>query len=164
MLFQVCLVALGVTFIFAKPIVPMEHDLRVNQMPLKSHNTFDVPTEGGTGGDGDKTADAVYAGISTFAHLPYAKCWDDKDTTFDIAFLGAPLDTATSYRPGKTDPLNKSDKRFLTHKYSGARFGPSGIRDISRRLTLYGGYNVPLDVNPFRDWAKIVDCGDIFAT
>ncbi|KAI8069375.1 agmatinase [Gongronella butleri] len=145
MLFQVCLVALGVTSILAKPIVPVEHDLRVNQIPIQSSNTFDVPTEGGTGGDGDKTADAVFAGISTFAHLPYEKCWDNKDATFDIAFLGAPLDTATSYRPG-------------------ARFGPSGIRDISRRLTLYGGYNVPLDVNPFRDWAKIVDCGDIFAT
>ena len=39
-------------------------------------------------------------------------------------------DTGTSYRPG-------------------ARFGPAGIRAGSRRLTLYGGYNVPLEVNPF---------------
>jgi agmatinase len=29
---------------------------------------------------------------------------------------------------------------------------------------LYGGYNVPLDVNPFRSGLKIVDCGDIPVT
>jgi agmatinase len=51
-------------------------------------------------------------------------------------------DTGTSYRPG-------------------ARFGPAGIREGSRRLTLYGGYNVPLEVNPFRSGLKIVDCGDV---
>jgi agmatinase len=28
-------------------------------------------------------------------------------------------------------------------------------------LTLYGGYNVPLEVNPFHSGLKIVDCGDI---
>lgn len=54
-------------------------------------------------------------------------------------------DTGTSYRPG-------------------ARFGPSGIRAGSRRLTLYGGYNVPLEVNPFRSGLKLVDCGDIPVT
>lgn len=57
-------------------------------------------------------------------------------------------DTGTSYRPG-------------------ARFGPAGIRAGSRRLTLYGGYNVPLDVNPFQSGLKIVDClllGDVPVT
>jgi agmatinase len=54
-------------------------------------------------------------------------------------------DTGTSYRPG-------------------ARFGPSGIRAGSRRLTLYGGYNVPLEVNPFLSGLRIVDCGDIPVT
>ncbi|KAJ8494390.1 hypothetical protein ONZ45_g13254 [Pleurotus djamor] len=57
----------------------------------------------------------------------------------------APFDTGTSYRPG-------------------ARFGPAGIRAGSRRLTLYGGYNVPLDVNPFQAGLTIVDCGDIPVT
>lgn len=56
-----------------------------------------------------------------------------------------PQDTGTSYRPG-------------------ARFGPSGIRAGSRRLTLYGGYNVPLAVNAFRAGLKVVDCGDIPVT
>lgn len=54
-------------------------------------------------------------------------------------------DTGTSYRPG-------------------ARFGPAGIRAGSRRLTLYGGYNVPLGVNPFSSGLKVVDCGDIPVT
>jgi len=31
-------------------------------------------------------------------------------------------------------------------------------------LTLYGGYNVPLGVNPFLSGLKIVDCGDIPVT
>lgn len=69
----------------------------------------------------------------------------NKDEGFDIAFIGAPFDTGTSYRPG-------------------ARFGPAGIRAGSRRLTLYGGYNVPLEVNPFLSGLKIVDCGDIPVT
>lgn len=59
--------------------------------------------------------------------------------------MGAPFDTGTSYRPG-------------------ARFGPAGIRAGSRRLTLYGGYNVPLAINPFQSGLKIVDCGDIPVT
>jgi agmatinase len=92
------------------------------------------------------TADAIFSGITTFARLPWVQCLTrDKHQLFDIAFIGAPFDTGTSYRPG-------------------ARFGPSGIRAGSRRLTLYGGYNVPLEVNPFRSGLKLVDCGDIRAS
>jgi agmatinase len=40
----------------------------------------------------------------------------------------------------------------------------AGIRAGSRRLTLYGGYNVPLEANPFRSGLRIVDCGDIPVT
>jgi len=40
----------------------------------------------------------------------------------------------------------------------------AGIRAGSRRLTLYGGYNVPLEVNPFKSGLRIVDCGDIPVT
>ncbi|KAI0079476.1 agmatinase [Panus rudis PR-1116 ss-1] len=97
-------------------------------------------------GDNEVTADSVFSGITTFAKLPWVHCLGkDKDASFDIAFIGAPFDTGTSYRPG-------------------ARFGPAGIRAGSRRLTLYGGYNVPLEVNPFHSGLKIVDCGDIPVT
>ncbi|KAJ3526795.1 hypothetical protein NM688_g8216 [Phlebia brevispora] len=92
------------------------------------------------------TANSVFSGITTFAKLPWVQCLGkDKDTLFDVAFIGAPFDTGTSYRPG-------------------ARFGPAGIRAGSRRLTLYGGYNVPLEVNPFLAGLKLVDCGDIPVT
>jgi arginase family enzyme len=40
----------------------------------------------------------------------------------------------------------------------------AGIRAGSRRLTLYGGYNVPLEINPFNAGLKVVDCGDIPVT
>ncbi|KAH7890926.1 agmatinase [Phlebopus sp. FC_14] len=97
-------------------------------------------------GDNDVTADSIFSGITTFAKLPWVQCLGkERDATFDIAFIGAPFDTGTSYRPG-------------------ARFGPAGIREGSRRLTLYGGYNVPLDVNPFLSGLKVVDCGDIPVT
>ena len=92
------------------------------------------------------TADSIFSGITTFAKLPWVQCLGSgKDVPFDIAFLGAPFDTGTSYRPG-------------------ARFGPSGIRAGSRRLTLYGGYNVPLGVNAFQMNLTIVDCGDVPVT
>ncbi|KAF1851731.1 Arginase/deacetylase [Cucurbitaria berberidis CBS 394.84] len=95
-------------------------------------------------GDGGKQADSIFSGISTFGRLKYHPCLSS-DVKYDIAFIGAPFDTGTSYRPG-------------------ARFGPSGIRQGSRRLNLYGGYNVPLKANPFSSWAKVIDCGDIPVT
>lgn len=68
-------------------------------------------------GDGGTQADSVFSGISTFGRLPYFPCLASDDVKYDIAFIGAPFDTGTSYRPG-------------------ARFGPSGIRQGSRRLNL----------------------------
>ncbi|OJI95947.1 hypothetical protein ASPVEDRAFT_210794 [Aspergillus versicolor CBS 583.65] len=96
-------------------------------------------------GDGGTQADSVFSGISTFGRLPYFPCLASEEEKFDIAFLGAPFDTGTSYRPG-------------------ARFGPNGIRQGSRRLNLYGGYNVPLEANPFSDELRVLDCGDIPVT
>ena len=84
-----------------------------------------------------------FGGLVTFAHVPYANCYDpelfDKEE-FDIAIVGAPFDSGVSYRPG-------------------ARFGPSGIRMGSRRLApAYSVYRNNFD--PYSNWAKIVDCGD----
>ncbi|KAL9084968.1 MAG: hypothetical protein Q9165_007834 [Trypethelium subeluteriae] len=38
------------------------------------------------------------------------------------------------------------------------------IRQGSRKVRFSGGYNVPLDANPFNSWAKVIDCGDIPVT
>ncbi|KAH6953352.1 arginase family-domain-containing protein [Fusarium avenaceum] len=116
-----------------------DHDQEPMSGPLQSlwYNTLP--------GDGGKQADSVFSGISTFGRLPYQPCLGHSSIKYDIAFIGAPFDTGTSYRPG-------------------ARFGPSGIRQGSRRLNLYGGYNVPLATNPFNSWATVLDCGDIPVT
>lgn len=126
--------------------------------PLRSADILDASAaEDAFGGDGEPTADSIFSGIATFGHLPFGACFSPlthlipetdevmPGNSFDIAFLGMPFDTGTSYRPG-------------------ARFGPNGIRQGSRRLPLYGGYNVPLDINPFQDWARVLDCGDVPVT
>ena len=38
------------------------------------------------------TADSIFSGITTFAKLPWVQCLGkERDTTFDIAFIGAPF-------------------------------------------------------------------------
>jgi agmatinase len=104
------------------------------------------------------TADSIFSGITTFAKLPWVQCLTkDKDQSFDIAFLGAPFVCQEQSRKWFS-PLTSSQDTGTSYR-PGARFGPAGIRAGSRRLTLYGGYNVPLEVNPFQSGLKIVDCG-----
>ncbi|KZZ99265.1 Ureohydrolase [Moelleriella libera RCEF 2490] len=43
----------------------------------------------------------------------------------------------------------------------GARFGPRAIRQASSRQTSTRGFNARAKINPYRNWAKIIDCGDI---
>ncbi|KAI9026417.1 arginase family-domain-containing protein [Phycomyces nitens] len=82
----------------------------------------------------------AFSGISTFAHLPYKQCWDKGvEEDYDIAVIGVPYDIGVTFR-------------------TGARFGPSAIREGSKRIK---GYNDELKINPFRSWARSVDCGDI---
>ncbi|KAI0907532.1 agmatinase [Ustulina deusta] len=89
--------------------------------------------------------DWAFSGISTFAHLKHVKCLTTPSELFDIAILGAPFDTAVSYRPG-------------------ARFGPRAIRAASARQTTFRGFNPRASMNPYQNWAKILDCGDIPVT
>ncbi|CAH0003637.1 unnamed protein product [Clonostachys byssicola] len=86
--------------------------------------------------------DWSFSGISTFAHLPHVRCLTTPSEVYDIAILGAPFDTAVSYRPG-------------------ARFGPRAIRAASARQTSFRGFNARANINPYASWAKIIDCGDI---
>jgi agmatinase len=83
-----------------------------------------------------------FSGISTFAHLPHTRCLQHPEKEYDIAILGAPFDTAVSYRPG-------------------ARFGPRAIRAASARQTGFRGFNPRAGINPYNEWAEIIDCGDI---
>ncbi|KAM3512868.1 hypothetical protein MY11210_003498 [Beauveria gryllotalpidicola] len=86
--------------------------------------------------------DWTFSGIGTFAHLDYVKCLTNPAERYDIAIVGVPFDTAVSYRPG-------------------ARFGPRFIRAASARQIGYRSYNPRANINPYDNWAKIVDCGDI---
>jgi len=79
-----------------------------------------------------------FAGASTFARLPEI----DRVGDFDVAVLGVPFDTGTSYRPG-------------------ARFGPMSIRQASRHLR--PGYHVELGCTPFSG-IQVVDAGDVAVT
>jgi agmatinase len=78
-----------------------------------------------------------YTGVRTFARLPHSEALDG----IDVAVVGVPFDTATSYRPG-------------------ARFGPEAIRSGS---TLLRPYHPPLHLNVF-DSLSIVDHGDLVTT
>jgi hypothetical protein len=44
---------------------------------------------------------AQFAGLVTFAHLPYTQCLNSLRHTYDIAIIGAPYDTGTTYRSGE---------------------------------------------------------------
>lgn len=86
--------------------------------------------------------DLDYSGPLSFAHLPYSKCLEAVNETFDIAILGVPFDSAVSYRPG-------------------ARFGPYGIRSGSRRIIPEMGYTTAWGYSPYKQDTAIMDCGDV---
>jgi agmatinase len=75
-----------------------------------------------------------YAGIATFALLPSIQDVEHAD----IAVVGVPFDSGTSFRPG-------------------ARFGPAHIREHSRQLHPYHQIH---ETFPFRD-QQVVDAGDV---
>ncbi|KAF6014141.1 hypothetical protein HII12_001467 [Brettanomyces bruxellensis] len=86
-----------------------------------------------------------FTGIPTFAHLNTTKCLLSPESAYDIGIIGVPFDTATSYRPG-------------------ARFGPQAIRLASQRQNSMRGFNTRAGINPYQNWASLVDCGDIPVT
>lgn len=108
--------------------------LQVCQMVLSLDSTLWERTYG-------SRADMAFSGITTFAHLPSLNCLNSR-IPFDIAVVGYPFDTAVSYRPG-------------------ARFGPHGIRDGSRRLRPGNGWSMYWKLNPYNGDATVVDCGDV---
>ena len=78
-----------------------------------------------------------FAGINTFLKAPYLE--DVRQVgNYDVAVLGVPHDSGTTYRPG-------------------TRFGPQGIRRIS---ALYTPYNYEMGVD-LREQITLCDVGDI---
>jgi agmatinase len=89
-------------------------------------------------GPPDASVAPRYTGPRTFARLPHVEVPRDE---VDVAVLGVPFDTATSYR-------------------TGARFGPEAIRSAS---TLLRPYHPELDIDIFAT-VSVVDGGDIAIT
>ena len=79
-----------------------------------------------------------FAGINTFMKAPYIEDVN-RVGEFDVAVVGVPHDSGTTYRPG-------------------TRFGPQGIRRIS---ALYTPYNYEMGVD-LREQITLCDVGDIF--
>ena len=76
-----------------------------------------------------------YAGPSTFCRLP-----ELRDVPYcDVAILGIPFDSGTSYRPG-------------------ARFGPQAIRQASRHLRY--NFHPAYNTEPFKT-VQVADAGDV---
>lgn len=48
-----------------------------------------------------------FSGIGTFAHLEHVKCLTDPSVAYDIAIIGAPFDTAVSFRPGLSPAVTR---------------------------------------------------------
>lgn len=102
----------------------------------------------------DITSQGIFGGILTFGGFRTMNCFSHElfDKSIDIAIVGAPFDTGTSYRPG-------------------ARFGPESIRLAARRLhegvtpVRGNGPNSKLrHVNPYDPKSHnltIIDCGDV---
>jgi len=88
-------------------------------------------------GPADATVVPRFAGPSTFARLPDL----ERVGSADIAVIGVPFDTGTSYRPG-------------------ARFGPSAIRQGSRLLR---PFNPALGLSPF-EHRQVADASDLAIT
>jgi agmatinase len=88
-------------------------------------------------GPADASRAPRYTGVRTFARCPHVHDVDG----VDVAVVGIPFDTATSYRPG-------------------ARFGPEAIRSASALLR---PYNPALGVDVFAA-RSVVDWGDLEIT
>ncbi|KAH9934988.1 uncharacterized protein B0H18DRAFT_1182287 [Fomitopsis serialis] len=79
-------------------------------------------------------------GLTTFARSAPLRCFGaDSESPYDVAVLGAPFDTATSFRPGT----------FRTQR------NPSGWRRLGIERI-----NVPMKIR-VSDYLDIVDCGDV---
>lgn len=82
-----------------------------------------------------------FSRISTFGHLPHARCRLEPDARFDIAVAGVPFDSATSYRYGKRYTEAIAVHQTNHPRYPGARLGPRAVRNAPARHVPSRGFN-----------------------
>lgn len=85
-------------------------------------------------GPPDATVAPRYTGVRTFARCPNSTAWGEAD----VAVIGVPFDTGSSYRPG-------------------SRFGPAAIRDQSQLLR---PWHPEMKIDVF-EALSIIDGGDL---
>jgi len=127
----------------ASSVVAFAHPSFLEAQAPSFVTPIDVGTEPWTTKFGAQV-DLEYTGPLSFSHLPYFRCLEDASQSFDIAILGFPFDTTTSYRPG-------------------ARFGPAAIRAGSRRQRIHD-WSLTWGSSPEDLGAQILDCGDVPVT
>lgn len=96
--------------------------------------------------------------------MPYHRCLVNTEELFDIAIVGVPFDSAVTYRPGKLHSLQILPSHANLSLSTGARLGPRAIRDASLRHIPSRGFHPTVGLNPYRSWARVLDCGDIPVT
>ena len=110
--------------------------------------------------DIDITIGSDFSGLMTFANLPYVNCFKAFDMdAYDIAIMGAPFDTVSTpnqlafrVRLRTRSGMLPNTQKAVTAR-PGARFGPTGIRRGSRRMSasfgwsIYNGENLPHHFN-----------------
>ena len=87
--------------------------------------------------------DLPFVGLATFARQPACPDWDRLDGA-DVAVLGVPIDTASSYRVG-----TRFGSRAIRSVSMFHGFGPEGVFDFEDAVTYLTAAEV-----------KIVDAGD----
>lgn len=124
---------------------------RAHEGYLRSRLKLQLPNDDDTS---DLSGENMFGGIITFGHFDTFNCFDPDhyNKPIDIAIVGAPFDTGTSFRPG-------------------ARMGPEAIRLSARRLGQgitpvrgNGPHSKLGKVDPYdkrNHNATIIDCGDV---
>src|ERR1700738_3725474 len=87
--------------------------------------------------------DLPFVGLTTFARQPACPDWDKLDGA-DVAVLGVPIDTASSYRSGARFGPRAIREASMFHA-----FGPEGVFDFEDEVTYLSAEEV-----------RIVDAGD----
>jgi len=98
-----------------------------------------------------------FASLMTFANVPFVDCFNSprEADKFDIAILGAPFDTVSSFPcvcewtngcfgvlPCCLEIFSSWPRSKATTGRPGARFGPTGIRTGSRRIYADAAWSV----------------------
>ncbi|KAL6719504.1 hypothetical protein ACLMJK_003744 [Lecanora helva] len=149
---------------FAAGLTTAHYDHEHDQTPIAGpHKSLWYNTRRPIPGDGGTQADSVFSGISTFGRLPYYPCLasDDEKSQEHRSTQGHRI-------AQEQDSVPMASDKVLAVSISST----SSSKDIdllqnlqgSRKVRFSGGYNVPLDANPFNSWATVLDCGDIPVT